>query len=253
MKKTNRILSTAGILPINSTKLRSYCNLMQGSLTDKWLFADEFVESHVCIIRDDYLTNVDKKNIELSQVLIVINRSGRDIDYKYQINLPLTAAKIRNILNQVSKEVEFKPLNLTRAKPKSAVKRFKSAFSKIRESFFGNRGRKMLALKQTNKEKFLSRITSKINPNIEKAYKVVLLGSPGSGKTTAIESASDGKALNSDVSATDSVASDKAKTTVGIDYAEVEVPNDNGGIHGKVALFGTPGQIKFNFIWDIVG
>ena len=56
--KKDRILSTAGVCQNNSIKLRSYCNLMQSSLSDKWLFADDFVESHVCFIRDDYLQNM---------------------------------------------------------------------------------------------------------------------------------------------------------------------------------------------------
>ena len=77
---------------------------------------------------------------------------------------------------------------------------------------------------------------------------MVFLGSPGSGKTTALQTVSDGKALGSEVAATDIVAKDKEKTTVGIDYSEVQV---NDGL--KLQLFGTPGQVKFNFLWDVVG
>ncbi len=251
--KTNRIMSTAGVCPKNATKLRSYCNLMQSSLDDKWLFADDFVESHVCVIIDDYLNNMDKDKMNMSQVMIVINQSNKPLNHKYQISLPLNAAKIKNILNRISEESKFTPLNLTKTESKTVVNKFKSAFSKIRKNFFGNRGRKMAALKQTNRDQFISRITKKINPNITPSIKIVLLGSPGSGKTTAIQSASHGKALNSDVSATDSVANDKAKTTVGIDYADILIPDDIGIMNKKITLFGTPGQIKFNFIWDVVG
>lgn len=251
--KTNRILSTAGVCPTNSTKLRSYCNLMQGSLNDKWLFADDFVESHVCFIRDDYLINMNEEKMSMSQVVVVINKANRELDDKYQIKLPLTAAKIKDVLNRISHEVEFQPLSLTKAKPKTAVNRFKTAFSKIRKNFFGKNGKKMVEIKKQNRDLFISKLTKKINLNDTPAYKIVLLGSPGSGKTTAIEAVSEGKALNSDVSATDSVASNKVKTTVGIDYAEIVIANDPRSHKQKLTLFGTPGQIKFNFIWDIVG
>jgi len=251
--KNNRILSTAGVCPKNSMKLRSYCNLMQGSLTDKWLFADDFVESHVCIILDKYMENIDNNQINMSQVIIVINQSNQPLDCKYQISLPLNAAKIKDVLNRISREVQFKPITLNRIEKQSSVNKFKSAFTRIRKNLFGKRGRKMIELKQSNREQFISRITQKITPNSTPSIKVVLLGSPGSGKTTAIQSASNGKALNSDVSATDSVASNKVKTTVGIDYAEIMIPDDLQVLNKKITLIGTPGQIKFNFIWDVVG
>ena len=250
--KHNRILSTAGICPSNSTKLRSYCNLMQGSLTDKWLFADDFVESHVCIVRDDYLSSIGKEKMDNFQEIIVINKSNKDLDYKYQITPPLTASKIKTVLNQISKETQFKKLNLTESSPKKAVNKFKAAFSSIRKNFFGKEDKKIIEIKNNNRDKFISNITNKIQSTKITPYKVVLLGSPGSGKTTAIAAASFGKALNSDVVATDSVANDKAKTTVGIDYAEIDIPSHDGE-EQKISLFGTPGQIKFNFIWDVVG
>ncbi|MCF6319539.1 MAG: hypothetical protein L3J83_09740 [Proteobacteria bacterium] len=253
--KTNKILSTAGICPKDSTILRSYCNLLQASLTHKWLFADDFVNSHVCIVLDGYLINMETEKKCLSQIIIVINKSNEPLNinkYKYQVSYPLTASGIKDVLNRISTEVDLKPLNLTQTKPETISHKFKFAFAKIRKSFFNRSSKK---IKQTNKEQFISRITQKINSNTNRLprYKIVLLGSPGSGKTTAIQSISNGKALNSDVSATDSVARDKAKTTVGIDYAEVLVPDGTGEKNRKIALFGTPGQVKFNFIWDVVG
>lgn len=250
--KTNRILSTAGMCQKNATRLRSYCNLMQGSLNEKWLFADDFIESHVCFVTDKYLANLDKQRLDKSQVIVVINKyENSNLDDKYQITLPLTATKIKNVLNQISNQVEFKPLSLTSSKKK--INKFKSAFAKIRSNFFGKKGRDMIEIKQKSKDQFISRITQKIQLNEFPPYKIVLLGSPGSGKTTAIQAVSDGKALNSDVSATDSVASDKSKTTVGIDYAEIKFSGNNSNKHRKIKLFGTPGQIKFNFVWDMVG
>ena len=252
--KTNRILSTAGMCQLNSTKLRSYCNLMQGALTDKWLFADDFVESHVCFILDDYLENLSKDETDKSQVTVIVSKNNNKTDSKYQITSPLTAAKIKDVLNQISNDFEFKPLNLiSTIKSKKTIGKFKSAFAKIRKSFFGKDDHGIIEQKRESKQQFLLKLTKKVQPNKLLPYKIVLLGSPASGKTTAIQSASKGKALNTDVSATDSVASDKTKTTVGIDYAEIDVGGTNGINDRKLKLIGTPGQIKFNFVWDVVG
>ena len=252
--KNNRILSTAGICLKNSTRLRSYCNLMQGILLDKWLFADDFVESHVCFIRADYLTSMDQGKLSKSQVVVVVNLSNIKLaGYEYQISAPLTATKIKYILNKISSKVEFKSLNLTIKESEKAVNKFKAAFSKIRKNFFGKKEREELKTKQKNKQRFISKITRKIQLNQLPPYKIVVLGSPGSGKTTAIQSVGGAKALSSDVSATDSVACDKAKTTVGVDYAEVKITGFDINSDRKIQLFGTPGQIKFNFVWDMVG
>ena len=252
--KRNRILSTAGMSLQNATRLRSYCNLMQGSLNEKWLFADDFVESHLCFVNSQYLANLEKDRLIQSQIIVVINKDeNRTSENKYQITSPLTANKIRNVLNKISEEVEFKTLNSSSPNPKKSVNRFKSAFSKIRSNFIGKKSRDIIELKQKNKNQFISRLTQKIQPNELPPYKIVLLGSPGSGKTTAIQAVSYGKAFNSDVSATDSVANSKSKTTVGIDYAEIKFPVNNSNEHRKIQLYGTPGQIKFNFVWDMVG
>lgn len=246
--KANRILSTAGISIKESTRVRSYCNLLQGSLQDKWLFADDFIESHVCFVSDDYLANMSAGRMDKSQVVVVINKIDRLQDnYKYQISKPINANKIKNVLNQISSQFDFVKLELA-MKPQSTVTKFKSAFNKIRKNFFGKNDKPQIKKKQERKQQFITRITQKLKLDEVSNYKVVMLGSPGSGKTTAIQSASNGKALKSDVSATDSVASDKQATTVGIDYAAINISDNK-----KIRLFGTPGQIKFNFVWDMVG
>jgi len=252
--KTDRILSTAGVCRIDSTKLRSYCNLMQGSLIDKWLFADDFVDSHVCFVRDDYLDNMNLGSLHKAQVVVILRVANiQHLDYEYQISTPLTALKIKNVLNQISNSYEFKPFKLNITEPKKSVNRFKSAFKRIRKNFFGKQGLDAKQVEQSSKQRFISRITKTMNIHELPSFKIVLLGSPGSGKTTAIETISNGKALKSDVSATDSVASDKSQTTVGIDYAEIKISGSHNVKNRKVTLIGTPGQIKYNFIWDMVG
>jgi len=77
MMKNDRILSTAGICSSNATKLRTYCNLIRGSLTDNWLFADEFVDCHVCFVRDDYTETLANSKGSDAQVFVVINKTAK--------------------------------------------------------------------------------------------------------------------------------------------------------------------------------
>lgn len=68
----------------------------------------------------------------------------------------------------------------------------------------------------------------------------------GAGKTTAIRAISDIEPIVTDVANHDrSVA--KERTTVGLDYGMLSL--DNGD---RVRLFGTPGQARFDFLWEIL-
>ncbi len=78
-------------------------------------------------------------------------------------------------------------------------------------------------------------------------YKIIFAGSMGAGKTTAIEALSDEGIVSTDVVNTDKKAHSKLLTTVGIDYGSIMLPPDT-----KVALYGTPGQQRFQVMWNIV-
>lgn len=78
-------------------------------------------------------------------------------------------------------------------------------------------------------------------------YKIIFAGSMGAGKTTAIESLSDDKVISTDVENTDKESHSKLLTTVGIDYGSIMLPPDI-----KIALYGTPGQTRFQLVWSVV-
>lgn len=78
--------------------------------------------------------------------------------------------------------------------------------------------------------------------------KIVFAGPVGSGKTTAIGSVSDILVVGTEAKASDEVAQRKTNTTVAMDYG---VLNLEGGV--KVHLYGTPGQDRFDFMWEILG
>ncbi len=80
-----------------------------------------------------------------------------------------------------------------------------------------------------------------------KQYKFIISGPVGAGKTTAIASLSDIEPVVTDAVPTDELARTKSQTTVAMDYGTIEL---GGG--QKVHLYGTPGQERFDFMWDIM-
>lgn len=78
-------------------------------------------------------------------------------------------------------------------------------------------------------------------------HKIIFTGPVGAGKTTAIGSISDIPVVNTESKASDEVAKQKATTTVAMDYGIMKL-----GEGLKVHLYGTPGQERFRFMWDIL-
>ncbi len=78
-------------------------------------------------------------------------------------------------------------------------------------------------------------------------WSVLFMGPVGSGKTTAIRSISDIEVVNTDEVATDHVAKIKSHTTVSMDVGTLKL-----GEKDKLRLIGSPGQDRFDFMWDIL-
>lgn len=74
--------------------------------------------------------------------------------------------------------------------------------------------------------------------------KIVFTGPMGAGKTTAIRMLSDASPISTE---TRSSESDKPTTTAAFDYGECRL-----GDGTLVRLFGTPGQLRFDFMWDVL-
>jgi uncharacterized protein len=78
-------------------------------------------------------------------------------------------------------------------------------------------------------------------------HKIIFTGPVGAGKTTAIAAISDIPPLKTDASASDMTKDRKSTTTVAMDYGVMNV-----GDGEKIHLYGTPGQERFDFMWDIL-
>lgn len=78
-------------------------------------------------------------------------------------------------------------------------------------------------------------------------HKLIFTGPVGAGKTTAIATISDIPPLTTDEAASDMTRDLKSSTTVAMDYGIM-----NLGDKERLHLYGTPGQERFDFMWDIL-
>lgn len=77
--------------------------------------------------------------------------------------------------------------------------------------------------------------------------KIIFSGTVGAGKSTAIAALSDIVPVSTEAVATDDTAKIKKSTTVAMDYGLLYLPGGE-----KVMLYGTPGQERFSFMWNIL-
>lgn len=80
-----------------------------------------------------------------------------------------------------------------------------------------------------------------------KSYKILVTGPFNAGKTAFVRTASDIEIVTTERKITDpSLENVKEETTVAMDYGQTRV--DKVLLH----LYGTPGQARFEFMWDIL-
>lgn len=77
--------------------------------------------------------------------------------------------------------------------------------------------------------------------------RLVVTGAVGAGKSTFIRSVSEIEVVDTDARATDETALLKKTTTVAFDFGRLQFGSDMA-LH----LYGTPGQSRFNFMWDML-
>jgi signal recognition particle receptor subunit beta len=76
----------------------------------------------------------------------------------------------------------------------------------------------------------------------------VVTGPFSAGKTTLIRTISEITVLSTERSITDETRSRKLDTTVAMDFGRITIDRDL-----VLYLFGTPGQDRFDFMWEILG
>lgn len=78
-------------------------------------------------------------------------------------------------------------------------------------------------------------------------YKIVVTGPFNSGKTQFVRTGSDIPVIETEKNITTEDRGIKAQTTVAMDFGRVDL-GDGDMVH----LFGTPGQTRFSFMWEIL-
>jgi len=85
-------------------------------------------------------------------------------------------------------------------------------------------------------------------PTGGRAVKIVVTGPFGAGKTTLIRTISDITVLATERDVSDSTRARKGETTVAMDFGRITVDGEL-----VLYLFGTPGQDRFDFMWEVLG
>lgn len=80
-----------------------------------------------------------------------------------------------------------------------------------------------------------------------KTMRSVVAGTVGAGKTTFVHTLSDIEVVSTDRPATDETLFLKSETTVALDFGRL-ILSPNMDLH----IYGTPGQSRFDFMWDLL-
>jgi signal recognition particle receptor subunit beta len=83
--------------------------------------------------------------------------------------------------------------------------------------------------------------------NTAQEIKIVFAGPMGAGKTTAIRALSDQPPVCTEVTSTEHKQGTKDTTTVALDFGQLALEDGTA-----VRLYGTPGQERFSFMWEIL-
>ena len=80
-----------------------------------------------------------------------------------------------------------------------------------------------------------------------RSVKIVVTGPFGAGKTSLIKTISEITVLSTERKVSDSTRTVKSQTTVAMDFGRITIDRDL-----VLYLFGTPGQKRFDFMWEIL-
>ena len=80
--------------------------------------------------------------------------------------------------------------------------------------------------------------------------KFVVTGPFAAGKTTLVKTMSEIPVVGTESAVTDDTSSIKTNTTVGMDFGKLTLVDED--IIVELSLFGTPGQRRFSFMWDVL-
>ena len=238
--KTKKIISIKNLDTKVAQLFVSYCFLIKNKLSEDWFFTNKEMPEIVAIPASF--------NGEISKDTKIVIRIGSKNKRKQDINSegfklidissPFNSNQIITELNNIS----IASLTIAKQDVRKKVFSFKKVISKLFLKHTQST-RKISSIKTNsmNKNSKTNALLKLVDPNYHNNLKVVFLGRPGAGKTTAIVSAQSEGLVSCEVNATDTIGMLKHQTTIGIDYCQCNFKN---GI--KLKLFGTPGQGRYS-------
>lgn len=82
------------------------------------------------------------------------------------------------------------------------------------------------------------------------ALKLVVTGPFAAGKTTLVRTMSEIPVIGTETSVSDETADVKSNTTVSFDFGKLTLADEDLVV--ELSLYGTPGQERFSFMWDVL-
>lgn len=80
-----------------------------------------------------------------------------------------------------------------------------------------------------------------------KSMRLVVAGAVGAGKSTFVRTLSEIEVVDTDRTATDQTSLLKPETTVALDFGRLML-----GLDMDLHIYGTPGQSRFDFMWELL-
>lgn len=246
MYRNKKAIFIADLDSKNTSLIGGYCQILNRDLIESWVFVKDINSSDVIVIGSDSNYKIPADN---TRPLLAIG-PDKNKDFKYSIVTPFSVPQIKSTLNKISDdftEAQRAGETIPKEKRKKFMASIISLFHQGKQDKNPENTQLSEDLTPTEETNRPTSVTEKLlnlsNPNKSKYLKVVFLGSPGSGKTTAIIAAHSKHLSTSEVTATDSVSLVKAETTIGIDYC---LCTFNSGVNLKI--FGTPGQDRYSYL-----
>lgn len=216
------VISVAALSERERASLRCTTLLSRNKLTASWRISDVDNESHCRIVapakgtRDGHIEFGNP--VDGSTVMV-------------EVDWPLSESSL------------IRALNMTSDRLRTAVTPINPRTSWISTLLRGSGGSQAATMPSRDDSRSITSYLKRFGllgttPTIN----ILFAGPPGSGKTTAISSASTILTRTTEAVATDDVGTLKQRTTISIDYGECDVD----GHH--LRLFGTPGQLRFAYM-----
>ncbi|MCB1583731.1 MAG: 50S ribosome-binding GTPase [Xanthomonadales bacterium] len=257
-KRKEFIISPVDIETSCTTRINQFCKLLRLKLSNHWIVNNENSTPFDVQIKKYQQNSFDTHDKSIPTIYLVYHEeqavTKEEVHNMWLLHYPIFSHTLVPLLNEISKNIK-KPVSSNQRKIISQT--FKEKFSNFLKKPFSNHENELEAksnlksiqlqmMKQQRQKKYVNSLLDFFKPDKKQHAKIVFLGRPGSGKTTAIMGITNKPILTTEVKATDHVGLIKTNTTIGIDYGEYE----NDLITLK--LYGTPGQQRYDYMRRLV-